>query len=249
MPFTLSHTSAVIFLKSKRLNLGGLILGSMAPDFIYFLLFNPSNNLGHTPIGFLFLNLPLCFILNFLFYKYIQNCFLLTLPNFISKRYLYLIKSKNKLTTIKEYIIFSYSCIIGMLTHVLWDAFTHKTGFFVNNIDFLRSRIILLGYNIPVYKLLQHVSTFIGFLVLFIFLYNIRDKNPRSLNISINKFKFLISVFSVQIITLILSYMFSVSVQGNFGIGQLVVTFINGLFLGYLVTGFIYNKRVASKYI
>ena len=89
MAFTLAHPSAVIFSKSKKFNLGGLILGSMAPDFIYFLLFSPSSNIGHTPFGFVFLNLPLCFLLNFLFYKYIQDFFIMTLPNFISKKYLY----------------------------------------------------------------------------------------------------------------------------------------------------------------
>lgn len=36
MPFTFAHPSVVIFSKSKKINLGGLILGSMAPDFIYF---------------------------------------------------------------------------------------------------------------------------------------------------------------------------------------------------------------------
>ena len=240
MAFTLAHPSAVIFSKSKKFNLGGLILGSMAPDFIYFLLFSPSSNIGHTPFGFVFLNLPLCFLLNFLFYKYIQDFFIMTLPNFISKKYLYLTKKKNKITNTRNYIIFLYSCMIGMLTHVFWDSFTHDTGFFVRNLVFLRSKITLLSYHIPVYKILQHSSTLIGFLLLFIFFYSIRDKNPKNSNISINKFNFLISVFFIQIVTLIYSYIFSVNHRGYFGIGQLVVTFINGLFLGYLFDGIIY---------
>ncbi|MBE6067048.1 MAG: DUF4184 family protein [Clostridium lundense] len=241
MPFTLAHPSVVIFSKSKKINLGGLILGSMAPDFIYFLLFSPSSNLGHTPIGFIFLNLPICFLINFLFYKYIKDFFILTLPNFISKRYLYLIKKKNDITNTKELIIFSYSCIIGMLTHVFWDSFTHKTGLFVENIVLLRNEITLAHHNIPIYKLLQHGSTLIGFLILIVFLYSIRDKRPKSMNISINKFNFLRSVFLIQIITLILGYIFSINIKGYFGIGQLVVTFINGLFLGYLFTGIRYR--------
>lgn len=237
MPFTFAHPSVVIFSKSKKINLGGLILGSMSPDFIYFLLFSPSSNLGHTLIGFIFLNLPICFLINLLFYKYIKDFFILTLPNFISKKYLYLIKNKNEVTNTKKSIVFSYSCIIGMLTHVFWDSFTHETGLFVENIGLLRTEITLVGHNIPIFKLLQHGSTLIGFLILFIFLYIIRDKNPKTSNISINKFNFLISVFIIQIITLILSYIFSVNIKGDFGIGQLVVTYINGLFLGYLFTG------------
>ena len=239
MPFALSHPSAVVFSKSKKLNLGGLILGSMAPDFIYFILFNPSSSLGHTPIGFILLNLPLCFLLNFLFYKYIQVFFLLTLPNFIGGKYLYLTKKKNKLTSTKKCIIFSYSCIIGMLTHVFWDSFTHDTGFFVQHAALLRSKITLLSYNIPVYKLLQHGSSLIGLIILLFFLYSIREEKLNTLNIYINKFKFLISVLSIQIVTLIISYISSVTIEGSFGIGKVIVTLINGLFLGYLITGMI----------
>lgn len=55
MPFTLTHPALVVFNKNKNFNLLGLILGSMAPDFIYFILFNPSSNLGHTLNGFIFL--------------------------------------------------------------------------------------------------------------------------------------------------------------------------------------------------
>lgn len=72
MPFTLAHPAVVIFSKNKNFNLLGLILGSMAPDFIYFLLFNPSSNLGHTLLGFIILNLPICFLLNYLILKFIK---------------------------------------------------------------------------------------------------------------------------------------------------------------------------------
>lgn len=241
MAFTFAHPSVVIFSKIKKFNLGGLILGSMAPDFIYFLLFSPSSNIGHTPLGSVFLNLPICFLLNFLFYKYIQEFFIIMLPNFISRRYLYLAKKENKVTNIRDCIIFSYSCIIGMVTHVFWDSFTHETGFFVEKLVFLRSKISFLSYHIPMYKLLQHSSTLIGFLILFIFFYSIRDKNPKDFNIYINKFKFLMSIIFIQIVILTFSYMFSIKFQGYFGIGQLVVTFINGLFLGYLLNGIIYR--------
>lgn len=246
MPFTLSHPAAVIFSKNKLLNLGGLILGSMAPDFIYFILFSPSSNLGHTLWGFIILNLPICFLLNFLFHKYIQKIFLLTLPNFISKRYLYLINRKNEIKNIRSFIIFSYSCLIGMLTHVFWDAFTHNSGFFVNNIAFLRNKVALFHYKVPIYKLLQHGSSVIGFLILFIFFFSIKDKNTRTKNLSINKFNLWISILLIQGVVLGASFLFSIFFQGYFGIGRLVVTLINGLFLGYLITGILYKNRYTS---
>ncbi|WP_017415270.1 DUF4184 family protein [Clostridium tunisiense] len=246
MPFTLSHPAAVIFSQNKLLNLGGLILGSMAPDFIYFILFSPSSNTGHTLWGFLFLNLPLCFLLNFLFYNYIQDILFLTLPGSMSKYYVYLKNRKNKINSIKSFVVFTYSCIIGMLTHVFWDGFTHSSGFFVNHITFLRNKIALFHYKVPIYKLLQHGSSVIGFFILFIFIFSIRDKNSSTINLSINKFNLWISILLIQGVILGASFLFSIFFQGYFGIGRLVVTLINGLFLGYLITGILYRNRCTS---
>lgn len=94
MPFTFAHASAVLSFRNKYFNFIGLILGSMAPDFIYFILFNPSSNIGHTYLGFVLFNLPMCFLFNFLFYKYIQEVFIVSMPRFISDRYMYTIKYK-----------------------------------------------------------------------------------------------------------------------------------------------------------
>ncbi|WP_419727658.1 DUF4184 family protein [Terrisporobacter petrolearius] len=88
----------------------------MAPDLIYFVLFSPSSNLGHRFWGFLLFNLPMCFLLNYLIYKYIQELFICTLPNFISKKYMYIIKNKSIGCTNPIFyfcfIIFNYKSII-----------------------------------------------------------------------------------------------------------------------------------------
>lgn len=170
MAFTLAHPAAVIFSKDKRFNLMGLILGSMSPDFIYFILFSPSSNIGHTLLGLIF----------------------------------------------------------------------------VRNIPSLKNGITLLNNSIPAYKLLQHGSTIVGFLILFIFLINIKDKNKKQPGIAINKFSLFGFIFLVQIITLVLSYLFCIITETNFGIGRFVVTFINGLFLGYLFTGLTNKNRYQS---
>lgn len=118
MPFTLAHPSIVLPFKSRYFDLTGLILGSMAPDMIYFVLFSPSSNVGHTLWGSILFNLPMCFLLNYLFYKYILDVFIYTLPNFISSRYMYMTKNKNILSNKNDIIKFTYSCLIGMSTHV-----------------------------------------------------------------------------------------------------------------------------------
>ncbi|MDU4473291.1 MAG: DUF4184 family protein, partial [Clostridium perfringens] len=80
MPFTLAHPAAVVFLKNKKFNLTALILGSMAPDFIYFLNFRPYGNLGHQILGFFILNLPLCILLAYIFHNFIKSPLISHLP-------------------------------------------------------------------------------------------------------------------------------------------------------------------------
>lgn len=238
MPFTLAHPAVVIFSKNKNFNLLGLILGSMAPDFIYFLLFNPSSNLGHTLLGFIILNLPICFLLNYLILKFIKNPFIINLPSKICNYYTYLINYDFNFKSPKDIFVFTYSCIVGMLTHIIWDAFTHKTGYFVVNINLLKESIHILGYQVPFFKLLQHGSTLLGFFVILYYFYTIRmysNKYIRS-----NKFQYHLTAISIQILIIILSYL----IFKNFGIGRFVVTFINGLFLGYLTSSIIYRYKL-----
>lgn len=238
MPFTLAHPAVVIFSKNKNFNLLGLILGSMAPDFIYFLLFNPSSNLGHTLSGFVILNLPICFLLNYLILKFIKNPFIINLPSKICNYYTYLINYNFNFKSTKDIFIFTYSCIVGMLTHIIWDAFTHKTGYFVVTINLLKESIHILGYQVPFFKLLQHGSSLLGFFVILYYLYTIRRYSNKY--IRSNKFQYHLTAISIQILIIILSYL----IFKNFGIGRFVVTFINGLFLGYLTSSIIYRYKL-----
>lgn len=247
MPFTFAHPSIVLPLKSKYFNLSGLILGSMAPDIIYFVLFSPSSNLGHTLLGFILFNLPMCFLLNYLFYKYIQELFILTLPNFISAKYIYMIRSKNRLLNKTDILRFSYSSLIGMSTHVLWDDFTHSTGFFVKNIDLLRQNITLFNIDIPFYKILQHGSTIIGFLIIFIYIYKNIDKANKVYYCKLNKKKIYLSIISSTFIIIVGCISIFLKVKGFIGIGRIIITFINSVFLSYLIIGFILHNKINLK--
>lgn len=242
MPFTFSHPAIVLPFKNKYLNFSGLILGSMAPDFIYFVLFSPSSNIGHEFLGFFFFNLPMCFLINYVFYKYIQKVLILSMPNFILNKYMYLTKLKNTLPSKKEKLKFAISCLIGMITHVFWDSFTHISGFFVNNMDFLRGSINVFNMSISIYKIIQHSSTIVGFLVIFIYLYTIKDKN--AFYPKMNKSKLYLSLVLVFIIAMIISIFIFVKIGTFIGIGRLVVTFINSLFISYLITGFLLDKNI-----
>lgn len=51
MPFTFAHPAAVLPLgvkKTKYIDFTALVIGSMAPDFEYFIHFKPYQEYGHT---------------------------------------------------------------------------------------------------------------------------------------------------------------------------------------------------------
>ncbi|RDY24569.1 DUF4184 family protein [Romboutsia maritimum] len=242
MPFTLSHPAAVIFLRNKYLNFMGLILGSMSPDYIYFILFRPSSNIGHTLLGMILLNLPLCFVINFLFDVYIKESLILNLPNNISKQYNYLIKYNNNMKDIKSIIVFIYSAFIGMFTHIFWDSFTHKSGFFVNKISFLNYKIHIMSLNIPVYKFCQHFSTIIGTIIIIIYLYKIRNINGKLIKSKIKKIIYYFIVFITVVVVLLVSFIYF-KIDKSFGIGTFVVTAINGTFIGMVFAGHYYIRN------
>ena len=245
MPFTLAHPSIIIFCKNRYLNLMGFILGSMSPDFIYFLCFNPSSNFGHTILGFIFFNLPLCFLLNFLIFRYVKTIFILSLPNFLLNRYSYLIYSSNKLDNLKNFFIFIYSSFVGMITHIFWDAFTHESGFFVNRFPlFFKKSFTLLKYKVPIYKLFQHGSTLIGFLIIIIYFYSIQKSSDKK---TLNRVRIFSTLFTTISFTFLFSYLYTILTNSNFGIGRFIVTFINGLFLGYIFSGIYYNIHHTNK--
>ncbi len=173
MPFTFSHPAIVLPLNkvfNKYLSLTGLIIGSVTPDFEYFLRMKVKSEDGHSLIGCLWFDLPLGLLLCFAFHQVIKKSLIDNLPEFIQKR-LQEVKNHNWLDYFKKHwFIVCVSIIIGGYSHIFWDSFTHINGFFVH---YLGLNNLLLG-NLPLYKILQHSSTLIGGLVIVLFFLQLR---------------------------------------------------------------------------
>ncbi len=167
MPFTLAHpiAAAPIWLCSKRrLDLPSLLVGSMIPDIEYFLALQPNRTIGHTFLGVLIQGLP-CSIVLLLITRYVlMRPFLALLPQQLAQRF----------PTIRSYFplkllhLFNVvvSVVIGAVSHIVWDAFTHEDGWFVAHSKLLQSQ---LG-SLAIYKLLQYGSGVIGLVALFLWL-------------------------------------------------------------------------------
>ncbi|MBI9113689.1 DUF4184 family protein [Sanguibacter sp. YZGR15] len=65
------------------------------------------------------------------------------------------------------------SLALGVLTHVAWDSFTHSDGWFVENVAALRTDVV---GSLTWARLLQHLSTALGLVVLVAFAWRHRGE-------------------------------------------------------------------------
>jgi hypothetical protein len=180
MPLTFAHPAVILPFsrKSKYINFSAMVLGSMAPDFEYFLRGQPMGEMGHTFTGFVFLNLPLVALIYFIYHSFVHQTLFNHLPFFIKDTYTNRLDSSNAL----KLIVFSYSALFGMFTHVAWDSFTHLNGYMVLEFPAIfTNTYTIYGFNIPLYKFLQHGSTVVGITSIIGYMYfkGLSQKNSR----------------------------------------------------------------------
>ncbi len=249
MPFTFSHPAVVLpfgIKHTKYINLTALIIGSMAPDFEYFIHFRPIQIVGHSFYGQLYFNLPIILVLSYIYHYLIKEPIITNLPRPYCNRYYYLAKKDWKINSVFRFIVFCYSALIGTFSHIVWDSFTHETGYFVTKSSSLSMSINILSFDIPVYKMLQHGSTLLGFIVIIIYIIAIQDKKALDyVKIKkLNKIKFWAGVFFINIITIILVLL----LLKDFTLGRAVITIINGGFIGAVIMSVIIRiKSIINK--
>ena|ERR1035437_3493274 len=76
MPFTFSHPALVLpiaYFPRKFYSLTGLVVGSMIPDFEYFLRMSTEGKYGHTLPGILWFDLPLALLVALIYHQVVRN--------------------------------------------------------------------------------------------------------------------------------------------------------------------------------
>ncbi|QDS33739.1 DUF4184 family protein [Brevibacillus brevis] len=162
MPFTFAHPAIVLPLrKCKWFSFSALVFGSMAPDFEYFFRMQPFSVYSHTMLGLWLVDLPIAILLAFLYQYVVKKPMLARLPEWIGRGLGYT-NNGSRMPAWRTAIVFMYSALLGSLSHIAWDAFTHEGGRMVDHFLFLQQTILITHYKVPVYKLLQHGSTIFG---------------------------------------------------------------------------------------
>lgn len=196
MPFTFSHPAIILplrYLPSRYISLTGLVIGSLTPDFEYFIRMKIQSNYSHTISGIFWFDLPLGIILPFIFHNIIRNTLYDNLPLFLQQRVLKFKMFNWNIYFKAHWFVVLYCIVIGACSHLLWDSFTHDTGFFVKNIPLLSQSVIVYSKSIPVLKILQHSSTIFGGLILLYFILKI-PKDKRVYSVSKNSIVYWITI-------------------------------------------------------
>lgn len=243
MPFTFAHPLYIApakWIRPGYMSLAGLVLGSMAPDFEYFLAMEPYQRIGHTHAGLL-QAFVLCTLLLFLL-QVVLKPLALHLPSVfdLDLRVSALIRPFD-FRRMRSWVVFIVSVAIGFYSHILIDGLTHASGFFVMRYPALRSVVVA---DLPVYKLLQHALSIFGLtLELAILLYVLANVPYSAVSAARvagkRKRRYWITVAIMMIVVVCAKLLFTSS--SNL-LGILVVSPISGCFAGLVAAGALFGK-------
>ena len=247
MPFTFAHPAYAVplkFVNPRFFSVTGLALGSMAPDFEYFLMLEPHQTIGHSLAGFLLQALPLSILFAYLFHSFVKEAVAVHLPALLGlDRRAYALVNPWGLTKPRDWIVFLASVFVGFLSHLAVDSFTHESGFMVQRLPALKAATIVL--DLPLYKLLQYGLSIFGFALLACAVgLALRRAAVDRVKLPIvtyrRKLYYWATAASVAVLTTALKLLFASS--GN-TIGILVVAPISGLCAGVLLASLVWNLR------
>lgn len=168
MPFTLSHAAVVIPLfRFRRLDPLALVVGSMAPDLGYFIHRFDLAWKSHGFTGSIVFCLPVAWAARWLLGS-CRGILVAPIPDpdrgaverFLGKR-----------PYQPAALWITVSLLLGILSHLFLDSFTHRSGWMVDRISWLHEPW-------PVYRVLQHAGSVAGMTALVLCYFRGRRRLP-----------------------------------------------------------------------
>ena len=183
MPFTLSHTAAVLPFGrplARWRMLSATIIGSMVPDFGLFLPWpwRPERFETHSPLGLLTFCLPVGLATYWLFEYLIKTPMFELLPDGAHARW-QPFAAPAAVASLRQWILAVCGILAGAASHLVWDGFTHEGARGVRLIPALDDSVEIGGQYLTGFRLAQDLSSLVGLAVLFGFLlYALRKGRP-----------------------------------------------------------------------
>jgi hypothetical protein len=151
------------------------MIGSMAPDFGYFFSLESSRLVTHSFTGLLTFSLPVGLCV-WLFYVHIlEKATITLLGDSWHTRF-----ARTEPTTPRLILRACAAIVIGAITHILWDSFTHRGTFATAAVPALLGPMPGLRW-MPIYHFLHGLSSVVGLVVLGLWAHGLRRQPARAL--------------------------------------------------------------------
>jgi hypothetical protein len=246
MPFTFSHPALVLpfkYLPTNWFSFTGLLIGAVVPDFEYFIRMRVQSSFSHTPGGIFWFDLPLGLLLAFIFHNNVKCRLITNLPRFLQSRLEPLYQFKWNRYFVQNWHIVIISIIIGTITHLLWDSFTHHSGYFVQRIPWLSQETIILGRQVHISNIIQHLSTLLGGLIL---VFAIR-KLPQTENFHAKmRLDYWAIIFIIVVVIVSIRFLTGLSFKEY---GNVIVTIISAGLVALMITPLLMKRKLTDDNI
>lgn len=245
MPFTLSHVTAVFPFKKltpKYLSVSGLVMGSMAPDFEFFIRVTLYGIWGHTFWGIFLFDLPVSILLCMLFHTVVKRALILNLPQTLYARF-YQYADLNWLLFFQKNILkVLISILIGIFTHFLWDNFTHAPNYVSPYYtDFLLEQFVIFGKNMPLYEFLQLGSSVLGLAGFLLVVYTLKVNPTAPLRTNGKVGNYWVKV--VLVAAAVTAVRYAIGVPDEKPKEQLLVILISAFLIGLTLVSWFWQRR------
>lgn len=163
MPLTFAHPLVAVPLRRLGLPLAALAVGSMTPDLVLFAHVGADYSTTHSLLGVVTVDVVLGAVILAIWQLGMRRPLTDGAPDAIRARLPRPPRVRDALAATgpglgRRLLLVTTALVLGALTHVAWDAFTHSHGTVVRRVAALQRDAGLL----PVYEWLQYASSLVG---------------------------------------------------------------------------------------
>lgn len=174
MPFTIAHVATVLpfarWLQRGNL-LSALVIGSMVPDFGFFLPWRLSRGETHSAAALLSFSLPVGLATYWFFQRFIKTAVREVLPDgpYLRSQVFAPVAT---FSSLGQWFVAAVGVLGGAVTHLVWDAFTHEGARGVRMIPAVDEWLMTIaGRQLQGTRLLQDMSSLIGLLIVVVMIW------------------------------------------------------------------------------
>ncbi|WP_022905430.1 DUF4184 family protein [Curtobacterium sp. B18] len=159
MPFTVSHAVVALAARRTPLPVAAVAVGAMAPDAVLFAPFLPPYVVAHSWVGVVTIDLLVALVVLAAWWCLVRPAWADAVPG-VRERVpqAWSHRPPRPERPVRRLFTVVVACVVGSVTHVVWDAFSHQAGWAVQAIPFLREGPV--GY--PVWAGVQDASSVLG---------------------------------------------------------------------------------------